>query len=172
MVCVNLEENIDLTLNLVVTTNGSLTVTKSYYLATALQADWVTAYDFCKGCGMDLVSLDNLAEADNFLNLCKKNAASFLYGYQAFIGGLAPSVGADFQWFESGNKVSFQLKWAKNEPTGNYQNCLVVVPKTGKFADLECFGLSYNFVCQETRGKSAGNTTPSAAIGGITKKIR
>lgn len=151
-----------------------MTLTKTYYLTTAFQSEWLAAFDFCKSCGMDLVTLKDQAEVDNFLAMCKQSSSSFqggTFGYkQAYIGGLLTNP--DWRWFQTGDPISFDLTWAKNEPSQYSESCLAIMPGSGGFSDAECFGVSYSFICEEVKGKSAGLTTkPPGKFTTVKKNI-
>lgn len=68
--------------------------TKTYYLSTSIQADWMGAASFCQNVGMTLATLDSLAEATFFLGLCEKNRKYFQYTISDlfFIGGASPNI--------------------------------------------------------------------------------
>lgn len=68
--------------------------TKTYYLSTYIQADWMGAASFCQNVGMTLATLDSLPEVTFFLGLCEANRKYFQYKVSDlfFIGGASPNI--------------------------------------------------------------------------------
>lgn len=118
---------------------------------TALQGEWLVAYDFCKGNGMNLVTLRNKDDAESFITFCKQRLSDFPRGtngsIQAYIGGLL--VDKEWQWSQSGEKISFNLTWASHEPSQDSKSCLAIMPGSGGYSNADCFDVSYSFVCEE-----------------------
>lgn len=129
------------------------------------------AFDFCKSCDMELLRLVDLNETLYFLDLCQKNLAKFTPEPGAYIGGIAPeksSKTAVYTWFETEEKISFNIPWVSGEPNNlnTIENCLGVVSLNGGkfgFADVSCVQAFKQFICQDVRAVSKG-MNPNATM--------
>jgi hypothetical protein len=133
---------------------------KKYFLSMLFKADFVEAFGFCKDNRMELVTLRNEAEATRFLNICSENIESFKIAKdpraprpEAIIGGVSgdTSIRSLWQWFESGRRIDYNIKWTIGEPNNSTNEyCLGVTSVGGKFG-FNDFPCSYKlpFICQE-----------------------
>lgn len=99
---------------------------------------------------MQIVTLDNQAEADAFLTTFVQKAALFdSFTHIGAISRISKST-TEWYWAENSKKVSFNMKWANGKPNNN-GDCLGL-QKTGKnyeFVDNKCSdGTLTRFICQ------------------------
>jgi len=123
-------------------------------LPTHYKASWVQAHGICQNNGMEFVSLDTLAEADNMFNLCQSVADKF--DHQTHVGAITiePQNVNTWYWVNSGNRVDYDMKFDKlyNNPdnSGGIEYCLSLIKRTDfSFNDLACYGHhETKFICQ------------------------
>lgn len=105
---------------------------------------------------MDLVSLDDGDEAENFFLILNNEARQF--DTYAYIGGMTTLGGSPSLWYwaNSGKLVNFSMNWSKGEPNNGgiltkNELCLSVNLSKGVFGfnDISCYTSSFfQFICQ------------------------
>lgn len=113
------------------------------------------AFEFCKSSGLDLLMLEDQVEADNFLKLCTSNIKQFDENQKAFVGAVSSVSLTEWFWFESGQKLSYQLAWNPKEPNNSQgrENCASLKAINGKFGfnDVFCYNEYKSFICQDVK---------------------
>lgn len=107
----------------------------------------------CKENGMELVQLLDKAQSTEFLGFCTANINLFKYAY---VGGTSiekPDKRV-WYWFDTGDKISYSMKWNAGEPNNLDERCLEVSGwATGIFGfnDVVCYdaGNQHPFLCQK-----------------------
>lgn len=143
------------------------TFKKTYWVSTHFKGFWNEALNICHSFGMQFASLETSKEAKNFLQLCDKK--NNLCEHDIHIGGLT-TVGksrTDWYWVDSGNKVTYDLKFGANEPNNAHGNemCLALIVNSENvvFNDVPCYGeTSFKFICQSK--SSVQRTRPSIIL--------
>lgn len=105
---------------------------------------------------MNLLTLADSAEATNFFSLCLGNKNQIPAG-DFFIGGYSsPTLKSKtgWSWYETGEKISYTLTWATNEPNNvNFKEfCMGIKYGTSAygFSDVKCYQIPLGvFVCQD-----------------------
>lgn len=89
---------------------------KAYYMSSFIKTSWVNVRPFCQSYGMDILSLETAAEADNFLRLCQYNYN--IMDPFTYIGGYSSLVKNPNSWYwvNSGKKIDYSLKWGAGQP--------------------------------------------------------
>lgn len=92
-------------------------VEKEYFIPHHLKAIWSNARSICQSYGMDYLSLDTEKEYNHVLQLLKNDAANI--PQWLYIGAITEEAGSQNNWYwvSSGNRITFPLKWAANQPT-------------------------------------------------------
>jgi hypothetical protein len=99
---------------------------------------------------MELVSFETLTEVNAFMSMSKRNESSTAHIWYHIDGmTLTPFSPTDWYWTNSGNKVSFLMPWAYNQPDfyGGTEYCLSIFPNEG-FNDIPCDSSVESFFCQ------------------------
>lgn len=135
---------------------GDENYSKTYYIPRFLRSSWIHMRSVCTSFGMEVLSLDTEDEYDHFMRLCLKKS-SFFDG-ASLIGAVTNSrLGADgWFWLNSGERISYALDWAKDEPnfSGNVEFCLSMkmYGSVFKFNDVSCNRQhELQFICQQSQ---------------------
>jgi hypothetical protein len=133
---------------------------------------WIGAFGFCKGAGMNLLTLADQNETLFFLDLVDKKAKYLESDFEClpeiFIGGTLSQPSSDrttWNWFETGEKINF-MQWAFDRPNGVPDSCLGIIKKKEKFGftDVFCgYSSGRSFICQDVRAVSKG-MNPNATL--------
>lgn len=126
---------------------------KTYFIPRYFTASWIHSRSICKAYEMDFVSLDTLAEAQNFLKICRENAGYF--GRWTHIGGITLEGASTESWYwvDSGNHINYTLNFGSGQPDnyGGNELCLSIGKYAGNqfyFNDIRC-EVTAVFVCQK-----------------------
>jgi hypothetical protein len=92
---------------------------------------------------MDVVSVDSLDESYAFFNSLQSHA--YLFDNYAHVGAITLQSRSRDQWYwvDSGNRITYLIKWEPGFPNSAAEYCLSVKKKpTNEFVydDIPCFG--------------------------------
>ena len=122
-----------------------------------MEASWGESKSICKAFGLELVTLETLKEANYFLEIAENSETKKLaIPFWIFIDGmtLTPKSTTDWYWTESGEKISFSIRWASDQPDnwrGN-EKCFSIGKRYPNdkfgFNDHACSNVNLPFICQ------------------------
>lgn len=103
---------------------------------------------------MDVLALDTLAEAMQFIKICKDNAGYF--DQWTHIGGMTLKGRTTDQWYwvDTGNHINYTMAFGPGQPDndGGKELCLSIGKCPGNnfcFNDIRCNERERSFVCQK-----------------------
>jgi len=108
-------------------TDDGIEYHKTYYLSRNTWATWIESHSFCKLYGLEFLTLETAAEAQEYLNMVETNTflrsqANAWFYVDAF--AMTPGSCTDWYWSTTGKKVSFPIRWRPGSP--NSYPCLVL----------------------------------------------
>ena len=123
------------------------------------KSTWLKARAVCKAFDLELATFETSDEVQHFFNkiglIDYFNSNNYRY---AFVDGisLTPKSPTDWYWTNSGEKVPYNLLWAKGEP--NHANTNEICLSIGNgiktdplgFNDHGCDAALEHFICQKT----------------------
>lgn len=133
---------------------------KNYYFGQSFVETWTGARSVCKQYGFDLMSLDTLAEKNNFTAIYTTNKA--LFSKWVMVGAIETtrSNAATFIWVTTGKPISYPIPWTTSNPdnSGGNEWCLSFDWKQVdvQFNDIACSINPGHFICEQKSVKSSG----------------
>lgn len=124
------------------------------------KSDWSAAASGCHSADLEFLSLNTANEADNFFKLAKGYKYKQSLGTVIHVGGqiAAGKKSDDWVWMETGEKICYEMKFAKGQPNKiGVEKCLAIgnTQQNGStlsgFHDVPCEKLAKKFFCQKIR---------------------
>ncbi|KAL7013239.1 hypothetical protein ACKWTF_015287 [Chironomus riparius] len=140
------------------TEDGIFEYRKSYFYPRYMENSWGESKAICKAFGLELVTLETLAEARNFLALAESSSETkkLRAPFWIFIDGieLTPKSTTDWYWTKNGQKISFLIPWGPVQPDnwqGN-ERCFSIGKRDAGdrfgYNDHACSNVNLPFICQ------------------------
>lgn len=134
---------------------------KNYYFSSHFTEIWSNARSVCKHYGFDLMSLDTVAEMNNFTTIYSTKKSMFTnWVITGGVESIRNNV-SSYVWITTGKPFSFPITWTTGNPdnSGGVEWCLSFDwrPNTVKYNDFNCGGtFPMQFICEQKFFKGFG----------------
>lgn len=124
---------------------------KDFYAARHFRGTWQDGREICHNYGLEFVSLDTESEYYNFERL----VTNYPVNTYIYIGAMTTSPRNNIWfWMNSGNQMTYPIKWWPGEPTNTGEFCLMFERAGGNQLQAHDIDCSHRFekakiICQE-----------------------